>query len=364
MKKSVAIMLWVLPFLGAPWVARAQQVADTAVVADPTQEATLELQQHKEREEGTGASVHGVGYLQYFMPYGEANSVNLFLGILETQWTNGTFGVYSAARVKVTDAGRPDSKGYLFFQQAYGFWRHDFGDIKVGKVYSRFGRLWDYGFYGPLQAVNDLKLQPELGISAEGLATLAGPVDIEYAAQYFAADGKTFALANDDFFSAKGMRRRNLVVGRVAPIYRFDSQTSVGFGLSGQRFESVHTDGHQVLRGAVDVDAKYGPFGAFAEAGRQAGGDRVTSQNKLIASHNYVWTGASIKLLPATLRYHFNATHYEDGARTVEYLHQPGLEMALNDYATLMAEAALWTSSDPTKGTREKSLYLIAAGKF
>lgn len=369
MRKTVALLLAFVPLFGASWTAKGQQSpAGLQEQVDPTQEATIEIEQTKEREEGTGLSVHGVGYLQYFAPFTEPSSVNLFLGQLETQWTNGLLGFYSTFRAKIGDLGKPVDKGYLYFQQAYGFLRHDYGDIKVGKIYSKFGRLWDYGFYGPLVANNDLKLQPDIGISFEGAPPLAGPVDLEYAMQYFPVDGRSFSVNNRQVFSGDNVRRRNLVVMRAAPTLHFSADTSAAVGVSGERYESMKTDGHQVLRGAIDVNVNIGPVTAFVETGRQDGADIVVAKNKRVGSHDYVWTGVQLKLDPVDIRYHFNAVRYQNAARTVEYLHQPGIEVAVTENLSMMGEMVMWTSaSSASPGPRadvEKSFYLIAAGKF
>lgn len=361
--KTAAVVVAFVSFLSAPWLAHAQVLASLQEQADPTQGATLDIQQDRERSQGSGLTLHGVGYLSYFAPFGEANSVNLVMGQLETQWTNGTFGVYNTLRARVTDIQDPIRYGYISFQQAYGFWRHAFGDVKVGKVYSRFGRTWDYGFYGPLVANNDMKLQPNLGISAEGAPSITSALDLEYALQYFAVDGKTFALNNRQPFSLDGMRRRNLVVARVAPTYHMGHDSWLGVGVSGERFDSMRTDGHQVVRGAVDVDAAYGPLLAFVEVGRQGAADVVASKNERVLAHDYVWTGAELKMDGVNVRYHFNALRYDDGARSVEYLHQPGIEVAVNEHMALMGELVLWTSPNSTKPEREKSFYLVVTGK-
>jgi hypothetical protein len=343
--------------------AQAQVEADREI--DPTQQATIELQQREDRQEaGEGFTLHGATYLQYNAPLYDMGGFDLSLTQLEVKYDGGSWGLYSTPRLKITNFAHVVDKGYLYFQQIYATVRHDLGEIKVGKVYGRFGRFWDYGFYGPLMANNDLKLTPDFGVSAEGAPNISGPLDLEYALQYFLMDGRAVSVNNASLFSFASARRRNVLTARAAPVWRFNSQTWTSIGVSAQRYDSSATDNHSVGRGAVDLNGQYGPASAFVEVGRQRGGDRVAGRNLLIASHTYLWTGAELRLGAVSMRYHFNTIQYDDKATTLERLHQPGIEVAVNDNMGVMGEMVLWTTTNAATGRGEQAFYVIANGRF
>ncbi|HET6344773.1 MAG TPA: hypothetical protein VFH51_07560, partial [Myxococcota bacterium] len=134
--------------------------------------------------------------------------------------------------------------------------------------------------------------------------------------------------------------------------------------VSAQRYDSSATDKHPVGRGAVDLNGQYGPVSAFVEVGRQRGGDRVAAHDLVIASHTYLWTGAELRLGAVSIRYHFNTIQYDDTASTREHLHQPGIEVAVNDNMGVMGEMVLWTTNNAATGRGEQAFYVIANGKF
>ena len=353
----------VLSFFVGQSVAAAELEADPSVA--PSVEVEQELDAEAARAGDEGFSVHGLSYLIFAVPVdGNKPGLNLFLAQGELRFSNGILGAYATPRLRVAPTGDAQNvQTYLLLQQAYGFVKHDYGEVKVGKVYQHFGRLWDYGVYGPLLANDDLKLQPDLGLSAEGAPEVLPQLNLEYAAQYFPVDGRSFSLRNDRMFSGANVRRRNIVVLRMAPTYHFNDRASLAVGTSGSSFGTVY-DKHGVLRGAVDAELSYGPFNAFAEVGRQTAGD-VASGNGTVGAHTYVWAGAGYKNSWVHLRYHHNVVFYDQGVADV--LYQPGAEFLITENWGAMVEAAFWNSTaqgsaTPHKG--EKTVYLIASARF
>lgn len=330
---------------------------------DPTQATTLEAQEAKEEaKEGKGLSLKGVGYLSYVAPFDAMGGFNLLLLQAELRYDWARWGLYATPRIKINDPGQEDADSYIYVQQAFAFWRHNYGEIKLGKVYARFGRFWDYGFYGPLVANNDLKLTPDMGISAEGAPELAKDWFFEYALQYYAFDGHAWSLANASPFSFNRVRRTNIVVARVAPAWHISPLWRIALGASGGRFDAAFSDNHQVIRGAFDADVQVGPVAAFVEVGKQNGTDVVLVSNLEVPGFSYVWTGIQVELDRVSVRYHYNGIRYIDD--TVEALHQPGIQVKIADFFTLMGEFALWNTSQPISGRGEKSFYLIAMGSI
>src|SRR5260221_1754608 len=139
-------------------------------------------------------ALHGGVYLWYYQPLeGDAKAdVSVYFANLVLESVIGHFGVHVEPRLRDTKL-RPFFASNVWLQEAYGFYRQDLATVKVGKVYNRFGKIWDNSFYGNLLYFDGLKLAPDEGISVEGALapTDARPFGFSYAAQFFVADGRT-----------------------------------------------------------------------------------------------------------------------------------------------------------------------------
>ena len=296
----------------------------------------------------------------------------------EFRWTDNVWGVTAMPRMRVKPLGTFSDHASLFFQQLYGSYKANDGlEIKAGQVYQHFGRFWDFGVYGPLVANTDLKLRPDVGLSLEGAPQVADNLALEYALQYFAFDGKAIALSNNHFIDRSTMRHRNMLVLRIVPTLELDRTSTVAMGFSGKRFTSYGSDplGHQVLVGAVDLSVTTGPAAAFVEAGVQKGASAALASPKTnfsttgtIDPYSYLWAGAQYHIKPFDLRFNINATFFQDAAKSVEVLYQPGVGYAYSENLDFSLEGAFWTSTNPLAranpiaGAMEMSIYLVALG--
>jgi hypothetical protein len=346
---------------------RAPQSGSEPVV-DPTA-MSLGAERTQQSESPAGLTLHGSGFLSFRTGAADMETgINLVLTQLEVRYVQGPFGLYATPRVKIQPVGTAHDRGDVFFQQAYGYYRHPYGDIKLGKIHQRFGRLWDFGTYGPLLAAYDVTLQPDLGLAFEGAPPLAEHWNLDYSAQFFPVDGRSAAVRNSRFFAAQNIRRKNIVVAHVAPNYRFDTQATASAGLSGSTFEVQGAQPTRVTRAALDVDYIYGPINAFFEVGHQQGTDLVLPTHDLNPSNTFVWTGVQYAQPRFNLRYHFSLTHFAAPVGRTEVLHQPGAEYVVNPNLSMIVEGAIWTTSDFSDvnraGYKERSVYLVANGKF
>ena len=295
--------------------------------------------------------------LAYGAAAGTARYVNslLLVGEAGKQW--GPWGFYAMlqARLDKFDGARPE--GYLYFQQAYAQWHAADATLKLGKIYARFGHGWAYGFYGPLVADYDLKMQPELGISIEGELRPASRWGVAYAGQYFVADGRAIDAKLNEPLSLTGPRRRNITVLRVAPTFHQDSSHSLALGASFESFTSSTTQS-LVQRGAIDVDVAAGAISLFAEAGAQNGND-VTASGTPVSNFLYVWSQAQWRSGIWCARYQFNVLWHRVNKGAAQYLHQPGIEVAVAPNIDVLGELALWNSTSPTDPVGERALYAI-----
>lgn len=250
----------------------------------------------------------------------------------------GAFGAQVTPRLRLGDALHPLADTQVLLQQAFLFFRAAGGAVKLGKVLGQFGRMWDYGIWGPLIAAADAKVVPDVGVSFELSQPLVPRLELEVVGQYFPVDGRTFSVRNDSLFSTARARHRHVAGVRVVPVLRL-GESRLALGLSGQHFTSQRPAPHQVWRTAVDVDLDHPRLGAFVEAGRQAGDD-VPSSDASVTSFAYLWTGLEVRMRPINVRYHFNVVRYAAPDAHVAVQHQGGAEWTVTDAVSLVLEAA------------------------
>lgn len=266
-------------------------------------------------------------------------------------------------RLRIDDFTDVQKSTSLFFQQAFVSLKGENMALKIGKVLGQFGRIWDYGLYGPLLANTDVKLTPDLGLSLEASHDLRGTFKLFWAAQFFVADGKALSTGNAEFFTWKYARRRNITAVRVQPsIALADGRLSVA--VSGQHFQSVRKHMAHVWRTAVDIDFSRQGFDAFVEVGHQFGKDVPSTDRDEIGSHGYVWAGAQKAIGPVLLRHHVNLVLYPSDGTVLDVLHQPGAEWLVASNFSLIAEAAFWHNAPNVRGRGERTLFVVALGKF
>jgi hypothetical protein len=301
-----------------------------------------------------------LGYKQTFTAWGNFDS---FMLQAEGDHQRGPWGAYGLARLKIGDFQHLIGGSTLWLHQAYVYTKRPWGQVKVGKVLSAFGRVWDYGMYGPLVTNNDVKMIPDLGATLEVNHAAPLHMRMDYTLQYAPLDGRAVVIGHGHALRVHS-RRQHIATLRVAPTWQPNPHTHATLGLSGQRFSAVQVGHAQVSRGAIDVEAAYKQLSAFAEVGQQRGNDRVVQDNILIHSHRYLWAGAQWAPGSFSLRYHFNYVGYDDAERTTEILHQPGIGLQAGPHFAINVELALWQTSRPLSGRGERALNVLAGGTF
>jgi hypothetical protein len=133
-----------------------------------------------------------------------------------------------------------------------------------------------------------------------------------------------------------------------------------------------------VFRGAVDATLTIGKWGLWGEVLLQDGqtvtdfpyaGTPATPTEPAIpgrfSSHNsYVLAGTEYTLGPVTARYNFSYGRYADQS-VREWMHVPGIGVALNQYLSVLAEFVLWPRSDPEGDSIiDRSLNITVTGSF
>jgi hypothetical protein len=320
-------------------------------------------------------SIGGGLILYYYQPTsGDGdNNVSVFFAnlLLDGKWDN--FGLHIEPRFRDTKL-RSFFEGPAWLQEAYASGSWGPVTVKVGKSYKRLGLFWDNSFYGNVQVYDGLKLDPNYGLSVEG--QLGDTFGVDFSAQYFIVDGRTnVSLANRDTLYIDGARRRDAIVGRIAPTYHFAEAGAAHIGVSAEHFTADLPSGEEgVTRFAGEAKVTYERFGAWGEVlfqdGRHvtdfpyAGTAEPPTPGRSSADNRYLLVGAEYGIGPVTLRYNLSYGDYHD-VHVTELLHVPAIGYAVNDNLSLLGEYVYWTRDTPEGDVDvDKSLNVTVSGHF
>ena len=264
--------------------------------------------------------------------------------------------------------------------------------LKVGKAYAQFGRFFDYQFYGGLGLRDGFKIDPNYGISLEGVLGREKVFGARYFGQYFVLDGgmNTSLDHRDTISNAAPLsgypgnlaRKRNMFVARVEPFLQLAKTVSFRVAGSVQNFTAdwgPTRDQSNVLRYGADVSADVAWFGAWAEYVEQRGTSslnnpfppaaavdmandpygRPSSAARPGRSSNhirYFFAGGRFTYKGVMLRYHYSASHYANvtvptadiagvelpTVSVREKLHTPGISLFITPQLSLWIEHPIW----------------------
>jgi len=295
--------------------------------------------------------------IYYYQPTNGWDNQYLIYSNLRFQARWDAFGLYFEPRLS-NEKMRAyyDSLGWV--HQAYVFAELLPFTLKVGKLYKQVGLFWDNTFYGNIQVYEGLKFDPNSGVSLE--AKFGKTIGAEAWAQFFVIDGHTNAsLAGRDTISIPGARRRNIFAARVQPFFEIAPRSRLTLGLSGESFTAdLPSETNTVQRLAGDLKLTWGAFGIWGEVLRQWGanvnafpyaGDPTATPpvpGRSSADNVYLLAGTEFALAPVTVRYNLSVARYRD-LRVQEVLHLPGVEVALHEHVSFLAEYAVWNRFAP-----------------
>jgi hypothetical protein len=315
--------------------------------------------------------MHGVtlgagALLWFYQPLGvhtagTENDVSVYWAnlVLDGKW--GAFGVHIEPRFRDTPL-RPFFGGPVWLQEAYG--SIDFGParLRIGKTYSRLGYFWDNSFYGNIQVYDGLKLDPDYGASLEGeVGKAEDTFSLGWWGQYFVVDGSTnVSLPGRDTISIPGARRRNQAIVRLEP--RLDvGPAKIVLGVSGEYLQAdLPSIGSQnVWRGALDAKVTVLGLNVLGELQHQDGRTVTDFPNATTPATgaqpavpgssskvDYAQIGAEYTLGPVTARYNVSLGSYTD-VRVKEWLHVPGVAVAVSPNLSLLGELVFWQQDRP-----------------
>jgi hypothetical protein len=405
----VAALLWPCGARATTPSASDESAATTPPKKDPPGELAAIVPPRKDRPR---LELHGGAYFWYYQPLSitadaspDDGNLELYLASLDFEGRLDDFGIVLHPRFRDSEA-REFFTSNVWIEEAYAYYEHPYITAKAGKVYSRFSPLSDGTFYGSVPYFDGLKLDSNYGLSLEGSFETEGGVGFGYSGQYFLLDGGTNGslrhrdtvwvdntLVCDPNAAAGGgaacdpdgdsVHRNHTVVFRLDPSYRFNQKASLRFGAAFQHTyvnftEATGLEPDNVFRVGGDVSLVYGPVRAFAEFVAQFGKTvtnypitpiPATMTTPAVAGrssgHNhYVLAGAEAQLWRFTARYSFSHVNYRD-LDVTEWLHLPGVALAVHDNVAVMLEYAYWRRTDPGRSsTLDNSLNGVVHARF
>ena len=260
-----------------------------------------------------------------------------------------TFGGHVELRARDDTVFRSFFDQKVWFYEAYA-WAdfHDWGKVKAGKVWKRFGLDWDGTFWGNVPYYDGFKLDPDYGVSWENTWNKGKRVSIDTFAQYFAEEDRVNgSLAGADPESVRSFREQNTFVARAVPTYHIDSNTSVALGLSGL----VGTVAHSSGTGSDETIDAYAADLTVQWCGLKVFGEWMRADGELNPAY-YVtggptdkrtdWmAGAQYKIGPFTPRVVYSYGNY-DNPGGHQSLFLAGGTVEITQWLTLYVEYVNW----------------------
>jgi len=278
------------------------------------------------------------------------------------------FGIHFEPRFRDTKL-RAFFESNFWVQELYMSWKpcdDSEGVLKVGKVYSQFGRFWDGVFYGNIPYFDGLKLDPDLGLSWESKLHLGDSTTVDYSAQFFDQDGETNGSLQDRDTLSIG-RERDVWVGRVAPTFAVSDTTSVTVGTSAMHGEAdLATTNSNFTRVNGEAAVTAGAVTVFGDFTHQNGNHVVDFPvvGSSSGDIDYLMSGASYTAGDWTLRANYSFGDYNDDD-IKEELWMPGVVWQFHPHLSLWLEYVYWTRDDVGDSEIiDRSLNIVLYGTF
>ena len=184
-----------------------------------------------------------------------------------------TVGAHANLRLRDGDYFRTFFDSRFWFYELYAHVGNEqWGTLKAGQVWKRFGLDWDGVFFGNTPYFDGFKLDPDYGVSWERTTTIDSGLSLDTYLQFFLhEDGVNGSFGGADAESSGLLKERNTGVVRVAPTWTLGDGESLTLGLSGLAGEirskqSAIIDDHTTGAWAVDATYTRGPWKVFGEA--------------------------------------------------------------------------------------------------
>lgn len=262
----------------------------------------------------------------------------------------------------------------VWIQEVYLNWKPgdgDYGELKAGKIYSRFGRFWDGSFYGNVPYFDGLKLDPDLGLSYERTFEMNETISVETSLQYFSRDGSTNgSLDGRDTLSFPDAVQRNIFVGRAAPTFVLGEGTSLTVGASAMAFDAdfeAPDPSDEVTRWDLEAAVNIHDLTIFGEYASQDGTHALDFPVAGINESDIGWIMSGITYqatdwLQLGYRYSFGDYHDSDTDQT---FHMPRVQFQLTEATAIWLEYVRWDQdTGGAESTLDDSLNIVFYAYF
>ena len=247
-------------------------------------------------------------------------------------------------RLRETDTFRTFIDDQAWTWEAYGYIQDDdFGTLKAGQLFNRFGLFWDGVFFGNAPYFDGLKLDADYGIAWEKTTEVDDCLSLEsYVQFFFHEDQSNGSFGGADAESVAGYTERNTGVFRFVPTWTLSDGSQLAIGASamvGEIDSSIALPDETVWAYGVDATYTRGPWKAFIE-GSQLHGVR----NPV----NYVSGGPSDELINTLVGIHYThgsvtyrctySNSIYDNPNAVQNMVLTGATVTLTDHVDLYIE--------------------------
>ncbi|MCG3134122.1 MAG: hypothetical protein HMLKMBBP_01408 [Planctomycetes bacterium] len=280
----------------------------------------------------------------------EARGTLLYAALLDPEITadDGTkMGLHAEFRFRDhDDRFRPFINHTAWFWELYAWIDTDWGRLKAGQIWKRFGFDWDTSWWGTIGYYNGQKFDPDRGVSLEKTYQWDERTKIDAFTQVFVDEDRvngSFPFADpewnpheeeDTTINLRALATRTICAGEV-----------VQLGLSAQ-YGEIERDGiHDEHTKAAAIDAAYvtGPLRVFGELARETGvrGNPHYLSGGPSDERTETTIGASYQMGPIQVYGHRTAaTLHDPGARSVMYL--GGVTAAVTQNVDFMIHYVKW----------------------
>ncbi len=263
------------------------------------------------------------------------------------------------AHLRFRDGGDPLRAFYshtaAWFDTAFVWASTDWGLLKAGAIWKRFGLDWDGSWWGPVQYADGYKLDTDWGIAWEDIPAMQDGFKIDRFVQFFFHENAVSgAWTGADPEGVNGSSERNTLVLRMVPTWQLAEDKTLAIGASAlvgrieneplvslARQQGVYatSGGEAEMAWAVDATYTRGHFKAFGEVMQSYG---VRSPVR------YVSGGPSDRLTaalvgfeqgcgPLTVRFSYSVG-FDDNPAATNHLFVPGVTLAVSRNLDLHVE--------------------------
>jgi hypothetical protein len=283
----------------------------------------------------------------------ESNLNRIFLNV-DKEFAEGKFGFHTQTQYQQEGNGKYPNEVWL--EEGYGYYNSDFGKIKLGKVYTPFGIIWDHTFYGSIIYYKGFMLDADYGLTFERTENVSKKrgIDLKWIAGYFVREddlnGQTLIGEGYEYLN-RG--ERNTFALRLNPKIKINDKSSLQLGLSGLTGE-VKAPGVK-RQAAVELDAVYtrspltltGEY-VFYDRAYPGKDDTLKGDCFLLEANMDIYKNDKSKILEKiSLNYNYSRDNPDDG-NTLGQIHLSSITLKFNKYLSTEVLYVNWSKDGVT----------------